>query len=196
MTKNQSGQEEGETAHTKQVVSAATAEIDEAVLGRQRPLLGWMYAQVWFDVAQGLLVGEVQKLPGIAVDCASLILVESQSQVIPKSNRAAFRNHAPSGPHPELFAQFELVIGQVPVNEEPRIAIKVNQVIDQVRQLQCVQRFNNQFVRSLGVSGDGALFLNNRHHFVMNEFQPSLVLEAGVLRGSLKLSIAKELLHV
>ena len=155
-----------------------------------------MGAQVWFDVAQGLLVGEIQELPGIAVDCASVILVESHRQVIPKSDWAAFGNHAPPGPHPELFAQFELVVGQVPVNEKPRIAIEVNQVIDQVRQLQCVQRFDNQFVRSAGVSGDGTLLLNDRHHFVMNEFQPIPVFEAGVLCEPLKLSIAKELLHV
>ena len=155
-----------------------------------------MGAQVWFDVAQGLLVGEIQELLGIAVDCASVILVESHRQVIPKADWTAFGNHAPSGPHTELFAQFELVVGQVPVNEEPRIAIEVNQVIDQVRQLQCVQRFNNQFVRSTGVSGDGALVLNYRHHFLMNEFQPIPVFEAGVLREPLKLSITKELLHV
>ena len=155
-----------------------------------------MGAQVWFDVAQGLLVGEIQELPGIAVYCATVILVESHRQVIPKSNRAAFGNHAPSGPHAELFAQFELVVGQVPVKEEPRVAIQVDQAIDQVRQLQCVQRFNNQFVRSAGVSGDGALLLNDRHHFVMNEFQPIPVFEAGVFREPFKLSIAKELLNV
>ena len=52
-----------------------------------KTLLSWMGAQVWFDVAQGLLVGEIQELPGIA-ELRVRHFGQSHRQVIPSQSSA------------------------------------------------------------------------------------------------------------